>query len=69
MSVCWIIGKKAVIQSNGHEYMTQPFIAFENEADADAACDMIEKVSGERPLKADAALYRVGEVKSHGDAS
>lgn len=56
MSAIWIIGRKATIASNGHEYLTEPFIAFETEADADAACDMVEKVSGERPMKATASL-------------
>lgn len=60
MSTCWIIGRKAVIAANNHEYMTQPFIVFQTEAEADSACDMVEKVSGERPMKADGALYTIG---------
>jgi hypothetical protein len=59
MSTCWIIGRKATIAGNGHEYITQPFIVFNTEAEADSACDMVERVSGERPMKADAALYAV----------
>jgi hypothetical protein len=58
----WIIGRKATLQSNGHEYMAEPYIVFEAEIDADLACDMIEKISGERPIKTSSALYRVGET-------
>jgi hypothetical protein len=55
----WIIGRKATIASNGHDYVAEPFIAFISEHDADAACDMIERVSGERPMKAEAELMSV----------
>jgi hypothetical protein len=57
MSQCWIIGRKATIASNGHTYITEPFIVFDTEAGADSACDMVERVSGERPMKAEAARY------------
>jgi len=57
MSACWIIGRKAKLVTNGHEYIAEPFLVFEREADADAACDMVERVSGERPMKAEAASY------------
>ena len=57
MSACWIIGQKKVIASNGHAYMGEPFIVFQTEAEADSACDMVEKVSGERPMKAESSLY------------
>jgi hypothetical protein len=57
----WIIGR-AVELPNGHKYMAEPFIAFETNEDAQAACDMIAKVSGERPMIADAAFYRSGET-------
>ena len=56
----WIIGRKLVLPD--YTCMTEPFICFEAEADAHAACDMIEKVSGERPMIADGVLYRVGET-------
>jgi hypothetical protein len=59
MSKCWIIGRKATL-TNGHSYIAEPFIAFETEAQADAAIDMVFKVSGERPMKTEAALYREG---------
>ena len=58
MSSCWVIGRKTTLASNGHEVLSQPFIVFQTEAEADAACDMVESVSGERPMKAEAALYR-----------
>lgn len=58
MSKCWIIGSKATIASNGHEYIAEPFIVFEDERKADAACDMVERVSGTRPMKTEAALNK-----------
>lgn len=62
MSAIWILGRKAKIVTNGHEYLAEPFIAFETNEDAQAACDMIEKVSGERPGITSGALYRAGET-------
>lgn len=62
-NIVWIIGRKATLATNGHEYIAEPFIAFENEADADAACDMVEKVSGERPKKSTAALMFAGTAE------
>lgn len=56
MTSVWIIGRKATIATNGHSYITEPFIAFTSEAEADEACDMIERVSGERPMKAEASF-------------
>lgn len=50
MSTCWIVGRRVVIQSNSLEYVGQPFIVFETEADANEAADLVEKVSGERPI-------------------
>jgi len=61
MSAIWIIGRKVELP-NGHKYMAEPFISFETNEQAQAACDMIEKVSGERPMIADAAFYRDGET-------
>lgn len=58
MTSIWIIGRKATIATNFHNYIAEPFIAFESEAEADAACDMIEKVSGERPMKSEASFSR-----------
>ncbi|ARQ01865.1 hypothetical protein [Pseudorhodoplanes sinuspersici] len=58
MASCWVIGRKTTLAGNGHEVLSQPFIVFETEDEADAACDMVERVSGERPMKAEAALYR-----------
>jgi hypothetical protein len=58
MSACWIIGKEVTLQ-NGHKYAAEPFIVFDDEAEADAACDMVERVSGERPMKVEGARYRV----------
>ena len=57
----WIIGRQIELP-NGHKYLAEPFIAFESNADAQAACDMVEKVSGERPAITDAALYRKGDT-------
>lgn len=62
MSTCWIIGKKVKIESNGHEYLAEPFIVFESEEQAVAACDMVEKVSRERPGITEAAFYRTGST-------
>lgn len=59
MSTIWIIGRETEIASNGHKYITEPFIAFATEADADAACDLVEKISGERPRKATAGFMVV----------
>lgn len=56
MATCWIIGRKVTLP-NGHETMAEPFIVFSNEEEADAACDMVEKVSLERPRKVEAAQY------------
>ena len=61
MSAIWIIGRQAELP-NGHKYMAEPFIAFETNEDAQAACDMIASVSGERPLITSGALYRSGET-------
>lgn len=61
MAEIWIIGRKVTLP-NGHEYITEPFIAFESNVDAQAACEMIQKVSGERPGIASGALYRIGET-------
>lgn len=64
----WIIGRVAELP-NGHKYITEPFIAFETNEDAQAACDMIAKVSGERPGIADAAFYRKGDTARPADLS
>lgn len=63
MSAIWIIGRRVALP-NGHHYAAEPYIAFETNAQAQAACDMIEKVSGERPMIMDAAFYRKGETSS-----
>lgn len=60
MSDIFIIGRKTTIASNGHEYMAEPFVAFYSEAEADAACDMVERVSGERPMKTKASMMTGG---------
>lgn len=67
MAEIWIIGRKATLP-NGHEYIAEPFIAFESNVDAQAACEMVYKVSGERPMIASGALYRVGETMRPADA-
>lgn len=59
-NVVWIIGREATILANGHKYITEPFIVFDTEAEADAACDMVERISGERPGKATGARMSVG---------
>ena len=56
MSKCWIIGHMAELATNGHKYVAEPFIVFLNEAKADAACDLVEKISGKRPMKTEASL-------------
>lgn len=58
MSACWIIGREATIAPNGHKYIAEPFIVFSTEAEADAACDMVQRVSGDRPKKVEGALYK-----------
>lgn len=63
MSACWIIGRKATITANGHEYIAEPFIVFAEEAEADAACDMVERVSGERPMKVEGAVYQCAKTE------
>jgi hypothetical protein len=60
MSECWIIGRKVTLLATGTVYIAEPFIAFETEGQADTACDMVESVSGERPIKTKGALYRAG---------
>lgn len=57
MGTIWIIGRKATIEANDHEYMTEPYIAYGTEAEADEACDLVHRISGERPMKAEVA-YR-----------
>lgn len=57
----WIIGRK-VTMANGAYYMAEPFVCFERNEDAQAACDMIERVAGERPIITDSVLYREGET-------
>lgn len=56
-STCWIIGMKATLP-NGHEYITEPYIVFPTKAEAESACDMVEKVSRTRPMMAEAAFYQ-----------
>lgn len=59
MSVCWIIGRKTTLVEDGLEIISQPYIVFDDEDEADAACDMVERVTGERPIKAEGARYHV----------
>jgi hypothetical protein len=63
MSKCYVIGKKAKLAANGHEYIAEPFIVFEGEGEAIGACDMVEKITGERPMQVEAALYRTGSTR------
>lgn len=63
MSDIWIIGRKATLATNGHEYITTPFIAFHTEAEAQRAREMIEKVSGEKVMMTIAALWNEPERK------
>lgn len=58
MSICWIIGRK-VTMTNGHDYMAEPFIVFDDKAEAEKASNLIEKISGERPKITEAARYVV----------
>lgn len=55
MAEIWIIGRKATLP-NGHHHIAEPFIAFSTNKDAQEACDMIERVSGERPMIASASM-------------
>lgn len=48
MTNCWIVGRIAKIATNGHEYISPPFLVFQTEAHAVEARDMIASVSGER---------------------
>jgi hypothetical protein len=59
MATIWIIGRKVELP-NGHAYMAEPFIAFGSNKAAQDACDMIQKVSGERPMITDAAINDYG---------
>lgn len=63
MSNCWIIGKKTTLP-NGHEHIAPPFVVFEVEAEAIAACDMVEKVSRERPGIEEGAFYERGTARA-----
>lgn len=56
-SVCYVVGRKAVMASNNHQYIAEPYTVFLSESDAMAAADLVERVSGERPLIVEAALY------------
>lgn len=60
-TTCWIVGRKATIATNGHEYVTGPFLVFDLEHEADSACDMVQRVSGERPMKVEASKWRCFE--------
>ena len=64
MSACWIIGREAQLASDGHKYITEPFIVFDTENDAEAACDMIERVSGERPRTVEGSRYHVSAAQT-----
>lgn len=55
MATIWIVGRKVALP-NGHTYMTEPFIAFETNEAAQQACDMVERISGERPVIASAPI-------------
>ncbi len=63
MSEIWIIGRKATMATNGHEYISTPFIAFHTEAEALRAREMIEKVSGEKVMITSAALMNESEPR------
>lgn len=60
MSNCWIIGRKVTLP-NGHETMAEPYIVFDSEEEADTACAMVERVSGERPTKREGARYNISQ--------
>lgn len=60
-NICWIVGRKATIASNGHEYITGPFLVFDLEDEADACCAMVARVSGEKPMKVEASKWRCFE--------
>jgi hypothetical protein len=62
MSKCFIIGRKATLLATGTYYIAEPFIVFEDEGEADGAADMVFRISGERPMKAEGAFYRRGET-------
>lgn len=55
MATIWIIGRKVDLP-NGHTYMAEPFIAFATNKEAQEACDMVARVSGERPTITSAPL-------------
>jgi len=62
MADVWLIGRKATLP-NGHSYMTEPILAFERNEDAQAACDLVEKISGERPMLTSAGLFKKGHTR------
>lgn len=43
----WIIGRKATLAANGHEYIAEPFIAFQTLHEAEAGAALVKRVSGE----------------------
>lgn len=62
MAEIWLIGRQVTLP-NGHKYIAEPFIAFDSNAAAQGACDMIEKVTGERLMLASAPLFKKGEYR------
>lgn len=60
MTNIWIVGRRTEMASNGHVYITEPFLAFATEQEADAAVVMVNRVGGELPIKTVAELMTVG---------
>lgn len=61
MTMIWIVGRKVELP-NGHLYMAEPFVAFGTNEAAQKACDMVERVSGERPMIASAPISDFGAI-------
>lgn len=57
----WVIGRKATIAASGHEYITEPFVAFRTRVEADAAAAMVKRISGEDVLVVEVPISAVEE--------
>lgn len=56
MKSVWIIGRKAIILANNHEYMAPPFLGYATEAEALRAREVVEKISGEKVMIAEVPM-------------
>lgn len=59
----WILGRRTTLQ-NGHNYPAEPLLAFETNEQAQGAADLVQKISGERPMITSATYFRKGDTIS-----